>query len=45
MTKRVHLVYNDEEFIDLQEIKNQSGLSWERFVAKVILEYGENHGN
>lgn len=44
MVKRIPAcAYNDEEFIELQAIKNSSGLSWDRFVAKAILEYGKNH--
>lgn len=44
MVKRIpQMAYNDAEFIELQEIKNSSGLSWDRFVAKCIKEYGENN--
>jgi len=35
--------YTDEEFAELEQIKNSSGLSWDRFVAKAIVEYGEKH--
>jgi len=45
MVKRIPAcAYNDDEFVKFQVIKNLSGLSWDRFVAIAIKEYGKNHG-
>ena len=42
MVKRIpQMAFNDEEFVELQTIKNTSGLSWDRFVAMCIRKYGK----
>lgn len=44
MVKRIPAcAYNDDEFMEMQVIKNLSGLSWDRFLANAIIEYGRNH--
>lgn len=43
--KRIQGIYTDEEFAEIQEIKNKSGYSWDVFIRKAaecFAKHGEN---
>jgi hypothetical protein len=40
--RRIQAVLSDEDFYKIQEIKNQSGLSWDVFIIKAAEAYALN---